>query len=67
MKGSGKQKVRAKKTVQRGYTLLEYCMGAALLMGVVWLGMSQLSGSINGLLGRLSTWVSGEVQVVSPE
>lgn len=46
-----------KRRGQRGYTLLEYCAGAALLLAIVWGGMNALGGSMRGYLERVGGWL----------
>jgi type II secretory pathway pseudopilin PulG len=49
---------------QKGYTLLEYCAGAAIIGGVLWTALNGLSGNIAGLLGSVGGWAdarSGEI------
>lgn len=41
---------------QSGYTLLEYAAGAALLMGVLYVGLRALGGSLEGLLTSISNF-----------
>jgi hypothetical protein len=43
---------------QRGYTLLEYAAGAAILMGILYVGMQSLGGGIQSLLQEIGTWAS---------
>lgn len=57
MKTKKTQLIRIIKKEERGYTLLEYCAGAAVIAGIVWTGLSALGGSLNTFLGNLGTWV----------
>lgn len=41
---------------QSGYTLLEYAAGAALLMGVLYVGLRALGGSLEGLLTSIANF-----------
>jgi len=41
---------------QKGYTLLEYCMGAAILAGVVWVGLDLFGQQLRSLLNALTQW-----------
>lgn len=51
-----------KKTVlrreQRGYTLLEYCAGAAIIAGILWGALNTLGGNLNTLLEGIGTWAT---------
>lgn len=43
---------------QRGYTLLEYCAGAALIAGVIWVAMNALGQNISALLNAVGQWAA---------
>ena len=43
---------------QKGYTLLEYCAGAAIIAGILWTALNALGGSLNGLLTNVSAWAN---------
>jgi hypothetical protein len=43
---------------ERGYTLLEYCAGAAVIAGVLWTALSALGGDISSLLGSVGGWAN---------
>ena len=44
----------------RGFTLLEYCIGAAVLTLVVWVGLNALGTSLSSFLTGLGTWVANK-------
>ena len=49
----------------RGFALLEYCAGAAIIAGVIWVALSNFGGSLSGMLNSLSSWAqarSGEIE-----
>lgn len=49
--------VRRRKTAEdSGYTLLEYCAGAAVIAGVVFGALHTLGGNMEALLAALGTW-----------
>ena len=56
---------RSQKTAsEKGYALLEYCAGAAIIAGVIWVALTNLGGSLEQLLASLSDWAiarSGEI------
>lgn len=57
-------KNRRKRSRQRGYTLLEYCAGAAVIMVTVWFAMNTMGTSVAGLLNSIASWAnarSGEI------
>lgn len=45
---------------QRGITLLEYCAGAAILLGIIWGAMSLLGTNVNKLLSSVAGWADRE-------
>ncbi|WKZ57556.1 MAG: hypothetical protein QY326_02500 [Bdellovibrionota bacterium] len=45
------------KRKQGGYTLLEYCAGAAILAGIVWLALGRFGGSVSNLIDGLVGWM----------
>lgn len=47
---------------ESGYTLLEYAAGAALLMGVLYVGLRALGGSLEGLLTSISNFAQRRSQ-----
>jgi Flp pilus assembly pilin Flp len=49
---------------QRGYTLLEYCAGAAIIAGILWTALNALGGNLSNLLNAVGAWAtrrSGEI------
>lgn len=63
----GRNKVfglRGKK--ERGYTLLEYAVGAAVIMGIVITGLSGMAGQINSLFGAIGNWAAGQAGNINP-
>lgn len=45
-----------KATKQKGYTLLEYCAGAAIIAGILWTGLNSLGGDLVDLLSAVGQW-----------
>jgi hypothetical protein len=41
---------------ERGYTLLEYCAGAAIITGILWGSLSYLGNSMENLLRGVGDW-----------
>ncbi len=51
--------MRNKRTnKQKGYTLLEYCAGAAIIAGILWVALNNLGGQLSGLLDAISQWAT---------
>ena len=45
---------------QKGFTLLEYCAGAAVIIGVVWGAVNTMGGSLSNVFKSVSTWADGQ-------
>lgn len=43
---------------QKGYTLLEYCAGAAIIGGILWTALNALGGDLSALLGAVGGWAN---------
>lgn len=43
---------------QKGYTLLEYCAGAAIIGGILWTALNGLGGDLSNLLGAVGGWAN---------
>ncbi len=41
---------------QKGYTLLEYCAGAAIIAGILWTALNALGGNLSDLLDAVGRW-----------
>lgn len=41
---------------QKGYTLLEYAAGAAILMGILFTGLNAMGTGVQGLLTEIGNW-----------
>ena len=48
--------VRNNSKKQKGFTILEYCAGAAIILGVVWGAMQGLGTSTSNLIGAIGSW-----------
>ena len=44
------------KKNQKGYTLLEYCAGAALIAGIIWVALNAMGQNITVLLDAIGQW-----------
>ncbi|MEZ4753892.1 MAG: hypothetical protein R3A13_06220 [Bdellovibrionota bacterium] len=54
-----------RKRNQKGYTLLEYCAGAAIIAGVIWAALSTFGNSVGGMFDALSNWTDARTSDVS--
>jgi hypothetical protein len=43
---------------QKGFTLLEYAAGAAVIIGIVWLGVNTMGDGISNMLEAIGNWAS---------
>jgi hypothetical protein len=50
---------------QRGFTLLEYCAGAAVVAGVLYVGFNELGNNIKGFMEGIGQWLSKRTTQVS--
>lgn len=50
--------VHKKKHGERGFSLLEYCAGAAVILVTVWAALNAMGGNIRDLLGAIGQWAS---------
>ena len=46
------------KKKDSGYTLLEYCAGAAVIIGVLYGALNTLGGNLSSFLGAIGTWAT---------
>ena len=54
--GAEKKVSQADSRREKGYALLEYCAGAAVVAIVLWAAMQTLGASVSTLLGNISDW-----------
>ena len=47
---------RKTQSSEAGFTLLEYCAGAAIIAGTVWLAMKGLGSNLSELIGAIGNW-----------
>ena len=45
-----------KRNRERGYTLLEYCAGAAIVVTVLYTALNGLGDQLSQFLGNIGTW-----------
>ena len=53
-----------KRRDQQGITLLEYCSGAAILLGIIWGTMSLLGTNISKVLASVAAWADRETTTI---
>ncbi len=49
---------RKRRRRQAAYTLLEYCAGAAIIAGIVWVALQGLGTQLSTLLGAIGQWAA---------
>jgi len=50
---------------ESGYTLLEYCAGAAIIAGILWTALNALGGNLSDLLEAVGQWAQRRTQGVA--
>jgi Flp pilus assembly pilin Flp len=58
---------RIKCKEQRGYTLLEYCAGAAVVAGIIFAALEAMGGQLSGYLGAIGDWATRRAAEVSSQ
>lgn len=58
-------KMKRVKGRERGFTLLEYCAGAAIVVSVLWAALSSFGAQMSGLFNAMGSWASARSQEVS--
>jgi hypothetical protein len=43
---------------ERGFSLLEYCAGAAVILVTIWGALTVMGNNIEGLLGSIGDWAT---------
>ena len=49
---------------QKGYTLLEYCAGAAVVAGVLWTSLNTMGNNIGSLMGSVGKWATSRGAII---
>lgn len=52
---------------KKGYALLEYSAGAAIVATVLWLAMGNLGNGVGGMLNSIGTWAQGQALVIDDQ
>lgn len=50
---------------ERGYTLLEYCAGAALIAGIIWVSLNAMGAELGSFLDSIGLWIQRRGQGIS--
>lgn len=58
-------KKQQRRKNERGFTLLEYVAGAAIITGIVWGSLNALGGSLSTMIGNVGTWADNRATDVS--
>ena len=62
-----KARKRPERRNQSGYTLLEYCAGAAIITGVLWGSLSYLGSNLDSLLRGIGDWAQKRTTEIGAE
>ena len=49
---------------ERAYTLLEYCAGAAIIAGILWVALDSMGGSMQELIESLGDWLDRRAETL---
>lgn len=58
MKKNVSKSLSQRRKSQKGYTLLEYCAGAAVLAAVIFGALNTMGGQIGGLMTSIGDWAT---------
>ncbi len=50
---------------ERGYTLLEYCAGAAVIAGIIFVALQAMGTNLSGYLGAIGNWATRRASEIS--
>ena len=53
-----------RKKERRGYALLEYCAGSAIVAVILWAALQGLGNNLSTLLGSIGSWASARATEV---
>lgn len=60
-------KKRKRTNRQKGYALLEYSAGAAIVATLLWASMSSLGTGVGNMLESIGTWAQGQATVIDSQ
>ena len=49
---------------EKGFTLLEYCAGAAVLLTIVWAALTALGGNMKTFLDSIGSWATRQATAI---
>ena len=55
-----------RKGSEKGFTLLEYCAGAAVLLTIVWAALTALGTNMSTFLNAVGTWATTQAGEINP-
>ncbi|MBN8549317.1 MAG: Flp family type IVb pilin [Deltaproteobacteria bacterium] len=50
---------------EKGYTLLEYCAGAAVIAGIIFAALQTMGSNLSGYLGAIGSWATRRAADIS--
>lgn len=56
--------IKRRNKRESGYTLLEYCAGAAIITTVLWTALTTLGADISGLLTKIGGWATARSSLI---
>lgn len=57
--------LRLKGKKEQGYTLLEYCAGAAVIAGIIFAALQSMGNNLSGYLGAIGSWATRRAGEIS--
>lgn len=60
-----KYTVNRRKKRESGFSLLEYCAGAAVIMVTIWAALNLMGQNVSGLLGAIGDWATSRASEIS--
>lgn len=57
--------IKKRGSDESGFTLLEYCTGAAVVVGVVWVALNALGDNLSEFLGAIGDWATTRTEEVN--
>lgn len=60
-----KLKVNSRRKKESGFSLLEYCAGAAVIMVTIWAALNLMGQNVSGLLGAIGDWATSRATEIS--
>ncbi len=57
--------IKRRGSDESGFTLLEYCAGAAVIIGVVWVALDTMGGNLGDFLKAVGDWADKRTEQIN--